>query len=261
MRLFWSDGGPMHHNFGDQLSPIIVNRVFGVPTVHSGLDSCDMLALGSILEDAEEHVSTTAPYIWGSGFIEDGGPWQGNQIHPRAVRGNLTRPRLAHLTRRTLALGDPGLLTPHAFPEYQGLPKRFPISLVPHFIDIEHPRIIDLRKNESLHMINVLDPVEEVIRQICQSRLIISSSLHGLIVADAFRIPNYRMRMVDNRWGGDYKFEDYCSAFGQSTAVTSPEDVVHNPDRYTSAWEPRTRLTDLQEGLLRAFPSTHRLPI
>lgn len=202
MRLYWSDGGPMHHNFGDQLSPLIIRKGFGQSTVHSSLDTCEALGLGSILEDAEEHVSGTSPFIWGSGYIEDGGPWHGARVRPKAVRGELTRPRLASLASGSIALGDPGLLAPLVFPEYRAALKRYAVSLVPHFIDSDHPRVQRLRKMEEVHVIDVLSPVETVIEQISESKLVVSSSLHGLIMADAFGVPNFRMRMVDGRWGG-----------------------------------------------------------
>lgn len=254
MRLYWSDGGPMHHNFGDQLSPLIVRRGFGQSAVHSALNSCEALGLGSILEDAEEHVARTSPFIWGSGYIEDGGPWRGAAVRPRAVRGALTRSRLAPLASGPIALGGPGLLAPFVFPEYRASPKRYAVSLVPHFIDSDHPRIKRLRKLDSVHVIDVLSPVEDVIRQISESRMVVSSSLHGLIVADAFGVPNFRMCMVDGRWGADYKFEDYCSAFGQSTAIVNPEDVISKPEGYFASWEPRLNLVGLQAGLVRSFP-------
>ena len=38
--------------------------------------------------------------------------------------------------------------------------------------------------------------------------------MHGLIVADALGIPNIRMILSDKITGGDYKYDDYYSAFG-----------------------------------------------
>ena len=40
-------------------------------------------------------------------------------------------------------------------------------------------------------------------------KFIISSGLHGLIVSDAYNIPNSRIRMSDKLVGGDFKFIDY----------------------------------------------------
>ena len=38
--------------------------------------------------------------------------------------------------------------------------------------------------------------------------------MYGLIVADVLYIPNVRMILSDKISGGDYKFNDYYSAFG-----------------------------------------------
>ena len=37
-----------------------------------------------------------------------------------------------------------------------------------------------------------------------------SSSLHGLIAADAYGIPNARINLTGRLVGGDFKFEDYA---------------------------------------------------
>jgi len=49
-----------------------------------------------------------------------------------------------------------------------------------------------------------------------QCRTIVSSSLHGLVVADSLGIPNMRMICSDRIRGGDYKYDDYYSAFGMT---------------------------------------------
>lgn len=57
---------------------------------------------------------------------------------------------------------------------------------------------------------------EKVIKQIKQCKYIASSSLHGLIIADAYHIPNIRIVDYDTFAypACNYKFEDYYSALG-----------------------------------------------
>ena len=50
-----------------------------------------------------------------------------------------------------------------------------------------------------------------VIDQIKSCENIISSSLHGLIVSDAYGIPNVWIKISDNINGGEFKFKDYFS--------------------------------------------------
>ena len=47
--------------------------------------------------------------------------------------------------------------------------------------------------------------------------MILSSSLHGLVAADSFGIPNIRMVCSDRIYGGDFKYDDYYSAFGYTS--------------------------------------------
>ena len=70
------------------------------------------------------------------------------------------------------------------------------------------------RKYDGSILINVNDEPLEVIKQLAQCRTVISSSLHGLIVADSFGIPNMHVLFSDRPLGDGYKFDDYYSAYG-----------------------------------------------
>jgi hypothetical protein len=99
--------------------------------------------------------------------------------------------------------------------------------------------------------------VEEVFRAIHSCDFILSSSMHGLIVADAFSVPNRRVRLSAGIIS-DFKFVDYYSAF--SLAEPEPlqaqalgELAMVDPAELVGEYV-RPGLTDLQAGLLRAFP-------
>lgn len=52
-------------------------------------------------------------------------------------------------------------------------------------------------------------PIEDFVNQLCSCEYIFSSSLHGLIIADAYNIPNKRAIFGNKLIGGDFKFNDY----------------------------------------------------
>jgi hypothetical protein len=70
-----------------------------------------------------------------------------------------------------------------------------------------------------------IDPLESL-RMIAGCEFIASSSLHGLIAADALGIPNWRLSFSAGITGGDYKFRDYAMGVGRADIRTAvmPED-------------------------------------
>jgi pyruvyltransferase len=259
IRLSWATGEDPKGNFGDQLSPHLVRRLFGARVQHSGMPTADLLSTGSLLDWAEESVGGRKPYVWGSGFIRPGPRYGGRVLRPLAVRGNLTAQRLEHLSgRKPLALGDPGILTVFAFPEFKGA-RRHRVGVVPHFTDLETATIRRLEGSRDVEIIDVRAPVREVIRQICSCRLVISSSLHGLVVAESYGVPNFWLAPGPRVDGGRYKFDDYFSAFGVSREPASLDELLADLPERTAAWRPLPGLTSLQQGLLEAFllPARH----
>lgn len=77
-----------------------------------------------------------------------------------------------------------------------------------------------------------------VLHDIARCEYILSSSLHGLVVADALGIPNAWILLSDKVHGNGFKFRDYHSAFNcsyESVALTGNETLeqlalyTHNP--------------------------------
>lgn len=71
--------------------------------------------------------------------------------------------------------------------------------------------------------INPQDDVDFVVGQISACERILSSSLHGLIVAHSFNIPWVRLRFSDHELGGgDFKFRDFYESIG----CFSPNEIT-----------------------------------
>ena len=147
--------------------------------------------------------------MWGSGLISN----KSRPVFPPrailAVRGPLTRQRLESLGISTPAVyGDPALLLPKFYQAKSK--KKYKIGIIPHLIDKHH---LDLRKPlpDTMNIIDIQEKdIQLFIDRVNECEYILSSSLHGMIIADAFRIPSVRVIFTRNPIGGDFKFHDYC---------------------------------------------------
>jgi pyruvyltransferase len=190
----WSDGVS---NFGDELGPAILAKlgyydIERVPTI----EEADVLACGSLLEDAAANARPGA-IVWGSGLMH-GDETDVSHLDVRAVRGRLTAVACG---LSGIALGDPGVLVPELWPKPYA---RIGLGVVRHYIDEREYPWADAE-------ISAGEPVDDVIEFIGSCRRVASSSLHGLIVADAWRIPTLRLPHSDVA-GGDFKWADWLSS-------------------------------------------------
>src|SRR5690606_13222558 len=67
---------------------------------------------------------------------------------------------------------------------------------------------------------------KEVISEISSCTCIVSSSLHGLIVADSYRIPTAWMILSDKINGGPFKYNDYYSIYDENVQPLTIDDFA-----------------------------------
>lgn len=195
-------------NFGDHLSRVVVSRHLAARELlldETVTVSRRLLAIGSILHFARDH-----DVVWGSGVNGkiDERKHQFKELDVRAVRGPLTR---NYLMQRGISVpevyGDPALLLPALFPtRFQKAPKR-EYAFVPNLHDLSVP-------TSGHHVISPLLPWNKVVEDILQCEFVVSSSLHGLIVAEAFGIPACYLRLSETE--AMFKFEDYYQGTGRN---------------------------------------------
>jgi pyruvyltransferase len=200
-------------NFGDYLSLKLVERVVDQSVQVYRRDTKNprkkLLAIGSILFFAEE-----GDIIWGTGTngkINDRKDYLFNHLDVRAVRGPLTRDFLQKTFQIKVpeVYGDPALLMPYFFPEFKKNP--YPTQnyiVIPHYSE----KHLFPRDNEG-HVVYPTDPWDEVIKKILNSQFVISSSLHGIIVAEAYGIPARWLRVSDGE--PVLKYHDYYLGTGR----------------------------------------------
>lgn len=195
------------YNVGDVLSKYIVEKMSGMKVVHCTKDNSNKLcAIGSIISSATLESGGT---FWGSGSHAKSVDFFASNPKFLAVRGPLTRKMLLDTGYQCPDIyGDPALLLPEFYHKPAASPK-YKLGVIGHW---RHREKIDCK--DGVLFIDILRKEDEItafIDEICSCEKILSSSLHGIIIANAYGVPA-RWFMVENfpLEGNPYKkFHDY----------------------------------------------------
>lgn len=214
------------NNVGDMLTVPIL-RHFGyeakfVPRNTNG----KLLMVGSIMSALRER-----DVVLGSGCIRPQIIEKKN-VTFLAVRGPKTR-RLIRGSEVPRVYGDPALLMPLVYdPEIEVKHK---IGVIPHYVDKPLVNV-----NEDELFIDIQKSWVTVVRQIKSCEVIISSSLHGLILAEAYGKPARWVRYSNKIIGGNFKYHDYLLGTGRDIQGLGKFPPI--PD-----------LPAIQQGLIKAI--------
>lgn len=238
---FWKDVT----NFGDGLAPLLLAQFADFKRVEwAPIAKADIVSVGSVLDLVPED---WRGYIVGAGQHHEDRKLKLNpsKVKILALRGPLTAKGIPG----EFALGDPGILA-NELVEPQD--KKWDIGIVPHWRDDtlaqRFPKLIP--KQYSYQIISPRrDPIT-VIREIAACGKIVTSSLHGMIVADAFGIPRrveYCKIFDRPEEGGDFKFRDYAAS-------------IHQKLEFGKVSEPsRSRVNDIKFNIYDAFRELSRI--
>ena len=211
--------GIRHRNWGDDLNYFFLGKLTRRPVVFyhnfklaKWFHLKNYLCIGTLLDG--ELYKNGKTIVWGSGCS---GAERMMTIPNRvlSVRGPLSRDYLCRLNVECPEFyGDPALLLPLFY--HSEKTKRYRLGIIPHVIDQNHPVIEMIRKNHSEEIL-IIDLAHykkwtDVIDQICSCEKILSSSLHGIIVSDAYGIPNHWIELSGMISGGHFKFLDYLAS-------------------------------------------------
>lgn len=195
VNAFWY----MSNNFGDNLNYYLIKELSGKEPVY-----CDdranqkhVIVCGSILTECNDNST-----LWGPGMAN-----YHDEINCtpdiRMVRGKLTADKLGV----DCPVGDPCVLMPRFY--QPKVKNRHRIGIIPHWKDTVN--VLDM----GYYVINPLKPALEVIDDILSCKFILSSSLHGLILSDAYGVPNSWLDTGTAIGGDGFKFDDYYSTTDQ----------------------------------------------
>jgi pyruvyltransferase len=241
MKVFeYNNGNPTHphrsKNWGDIVSHPLVKTISQsekVTLTNNSGDSGKLIVVGSVLQHLRH-----GDLVWGGGCI-DQNHISGIPQKVFAVRGPLTRHELLSKGIECPPIyGDPALLMPY-ITDYKRKEPKYKYGLIPHYAD-ENEIQVETLKERGVKIIDICGGLEKFIEDIMDVEFILSSSLHGLIAADAWGIPNARVIIKGTLYGGHFKFIDYCLSVNrkidygyQLTSTTSLEDLskIHYNDK------------------------------
>ena len=209
---WWYAGTP---NLGDLLSPQLTSHAFEQPVVRvSATYHGKTLGAGSIL-----HHARAGDVVWGSGLFR-GTPFDATGVRFLAVRGPRTRSAIRG-SEVPEVFGDPAVLLPQFYvPRTDG--RRYDVGIVPHYVHQEHMRVRDT----ALCWVDVTDPNwRSTVDLIVSCDVVVSSSLHGIIVAEAYGIATVWVEPGAEIVGGRFKFDDYFEGTGRGR-----DPVAWGPD-------------------------------
>lgn len=195
-------------NVGDALNLDIIKYISGkdgikVPSTKLFKHLC---AVGSVLSSMNNN-----SVVWGSGLISEDAINTIKQLGDiKALRGYYSKQKVEEKfnIKLEIPLGDPALLLPRIYSASHK--KDYEFGLVLHYMDEKHP-IAEIIRRLGGNIISVSLPAKEFIRELTCCNVILSSSMHGLIISDAYNIRNKHIILSDKIVGGDFKYRDYYS--------------------------------------------------
>lgn len=268
--------GIRHRNWGDDLNYYFLRELTGRPVImyHNfklakWLHLNNFLCIGTLLDAV--NYSNAETIVWGSGVSGQ----ERTFVHPKkmlSVRGPKTKEFCDRYgVQCSEVYGDPALLLPLVYQPHRGVQcsiaassvqevqkASYRLGIIPHVVDLHHPVIEEIREKYADEILIIdlahYEKWTDVIDQICSCERILSSSLHGLIVSDAYQVPSCWIELSGNISGGYFKFYDY--AFSVNRCFETPH-VINRIEDFNSCKYSIASLRSIytiQNGLNKVSP-------
>jgi len=195
-------------NFGDTVNPFLVTSLTGKPSQFTlNRKVKRYMVSGSVLHHADKNCE-----VWGSGLISY------NAIPIRkpkvfyAVRGPRTHLMLKeHRIVTPEVYGDPVLLFPRIY--NPTVEKKYEVGIIPHYADKDSLWVKKVSKNKNVKVIDIQHKnFKEMINDVLSCNIILSSSLHGVVIGDAYNVPSHWISLSEKVKGKGFKFADYYAS-------------------------------------------------
>jgi len=244
VELYYIECDDCKTNVGDMLGPYIMNKFTGEYPVQVGPSpdknkNCVSM-VGSIIRDSRE-----SSLIAGVGILVKACNIKAFK-ECWAVRGKYTLEKIKETCIRNkyeinyddIALGDPGIIMPYFYPNYntRNIKKKYKYGVILHYVD-GMDGFQNRLLGENINFIDPALPVEKFIDELLLCENILSSSLHGIILSNAYKVPACWIRMNGTKLPkDDIKFHDYFSAIFEEEqkcyVIDRPIYVCEIPKEY-----------------------------
>lgn len=189
-------------NFGDDLNHWLWPKI--LPDFFDDDDAVRFIGIGSTLYDS--HPATSRKVVFGAGYAGYSAlPTLDDSWDIRFVRGRNTARALG--LAEDLAVGDAAILIRTL--QLPPVEKRHAVSFMPHFESANQGDWAQVCAQAGVHMIDPRWPVERILDDMLASKLLISEAMHGVIVADALRVPWQAIEPLDPNHRA--KWQDWAS--------------------------------------------------
>lgn len=229
-------------NLGDYLSYEIVQEMLKKKelTLDTPISQTKHLyGIGSIIQGGAQNAT-----IWGSGLKNASKDFNWlsrstRKLDIRLVRGPETRNILIDNGYKCPEkYGDPALI--------------LPLIYQPKNVEKTKDYLVILHHETTLNVEEFLSPIchgyKEFINELCTAKYVISSSLHGIILAETYGIP--AILLMDKVTNNMFKYNDYYYSTGRfeyPIAKTVDEALKMKP-------APLPDFTELRKNILETFP-------
>ncbi len=260
IKLYWWRGSAaVPVNLGDEISRQVVEYAAGRQAIWSDIGQAELLAIGSVLHFPQAQKTMTdrkSPYVvWGSGTLAAAEVLFQEKFLVSALRGPLTHSLMGY--SGAPACGDPGILAAQIWQPVSA--KVHAWGIVPHHSHLKSDWVARvMEKTPNCVLIDVTDPdIGASMQRISGCERVAATSLHGLVLADAYRIPNVWLSDGSLHGAGSWKFLDYFSGVQRRLGDSIPTVKVTNLDDIDMdrfSFTHFAKMDEIGTRLLKAFP-------
>jgi pyruvyltransferase len=216
--IFYENNNVRHENWGDDINYYFLREIIQRPIlIYNSISLAYRLKLRNylVIGSTIDMLCKKNTEIWGAGIIDKNKSLRFKPRKVYAVRGPLTRKKLLEQgVDCPEVYGDPALLISRYYKSK--VKKKYLYGLIPHRSNLEtiNDFTVDgVRLSERMDVLVIdlskYDKWTDIIDQICSCENILSGSLHGLIMAEAYGIPNLWIEFGKPLIGGHFKFHDF----------------------------------------------------